>query len=210
MALTRWACSLLNGLPMNQNHSSNDRQRLWKRIAEDFRQACLLRREGKASEAAELLDKKLPETIAAWSRVCGLRDGERRERLNDLFELEQRRVDDIWLSQQIIMRQMRDILIPSLCLQVAEEVREVMEFQAEHLGEMLEEVSRPPAPAPAPVRVEPKQPAGLDNRIVKLPAVMPTERRSMPNFDDLPLIIDELISHHAAQPEPSSRVVALV
>lgn len=193
---------------MNLNQ---DRQRLWKRIGDDFRQACLLRREGKADEAADILDKKLPETIAAWSRVSGLRDGERRERLNELFEREQRRVDDIWLSQQIIMRQMRDILIPSLCMQVAEEVREVMEFQAEQLGEMLEKVSRPPAPVPAPTPVRAEQLAPTESRIVSLPKITTTERRaSVPSFDDLPLIIDELINNEMGIPSAGSRMAALV
>lgn len=202
---------MLNGFAMNLHQSSNDRQRLWKRIGDDFRQACLLRREGKADEAAEILDKKLPETIAAWSRVSGLRDVERRERLNELFEREQRRVDDIWLSQQIIMRQMRDILIPSLCMQVVEEVREVMEFQAEHLGEMLEKVSRPPTPisTPAPVRTE--QPVPAASRIVPLPKIAAAERRSpVPSFDDLPLIIDELINSEFDIPSSGSRMAALV
>lgn len=196
---------------MNLNQSSNDRQRLWKRIADDFRQACLLRREGKANEAAEILDKKLPETIAAWSRISGIRDVERRERLNDLFEREQRRVDDIWLSQQIVMRQMRDILIPSLCMQVAEEVREVMEFQAEQLGEMLEKVSRPPAPVPAPTSVRAGQPTPAESRIVPLPKITTTERRAgVPSFDDLPLIIDELISNETSIASAGLRMVALV
>lgn len=195
---------------MKQNDPTSERKRLWKKIGDDFRQACLDRREGKAAEATEILEKKLPETISAWARVCGLRDGERRERLNELFETERRRVDDIWLSQQIIIRQMRDILIPSLCLQVAEEVREVMELQTEHLSEMLEKVSRPPVSVPGPAAnpVERREPA--DPRIVPLPEVTLTERRALPNFDDLPLIIDELINRDLQSSAMSSRVAALV
>lgn len=186
-------------------NSSDDRNRLWKRIGDDFRQACLLRREGKGSEATQILEKNLPETIAAWARVCGLREPERRERLNQLFEQEQRRVDDIWLSQQIILRQMRDILIPSLCLQVAEEVRDVMELQMEHVNSVLATLSQPPSRVAAA-----KEPASGGAQIVKLPQVMPTERSTQPNFDDLPAIIDELITHDLRGTALHARAGALV
>jgi hypothetical protein len=193
---------------MKSNNSSNDRRRLWMRIGDDFRQACLLRREGKAEEANELLEKKLPQTIAAWARLSGLPEADRRERLNDLFETEQKRVDDIWLSHQIVLRQMRDILIPSLCLQVAEEVREVMDLQTEQLTAALTKISRAPAAAlPASARsAEPQPPL----RIVPLPVVMPTERKSAPNFDDLPLIIDDLITSSIESSKLDSRIAALV
>jgi len=190
---------------MSTSNPGDDRNRLWKRIGDDFRQACLLRREGKADEATQILEQRLPETIAAWARVCGLRDPERRERLNQLFEQEQKRVDDIWLSQQIILRQMRDILIPSLCLQVAEEVREVMELQMEHVNSVLASVSQPPARTRAPVAK-----AAAGTAIVNLPRVMPTERSAAPNFDDLPAIIDELISRDLRGAALNARAGALV
>lgn len=194
-------------LSMNVPNASGERIQLWKRIGEDFRQACLLRREGKAEEATAILEKRLPETITAWARVCGLREPERRTRLSDLFEQEQKRVDDIWLSQQIILRQMRDILIPSLCLQVAEEVREVMELQMEHVTSALARLSPPPAPAiapPAPVA------ASVRGTIVKLPQAMPSERSATPRFEDLPAIIDELISRDLRETALSARSRALV
>ena len=192
---------------MNVPNASGERIRLWKRIGDDFRQACLLRREGKAEEAATILEKRLPETITAWARVCGLREPERRERLNDLFEQEQKRVDDIWLSQQIILRQMRDILIPSLCLQVAEEVRDVMELQMEQVTSALARLSPPPVSTAA--RPEPVLTTTRGN-IAKLPQVTPAERPSMPNFEDLPAIIDELISRDLRESALNARAVALV
>jgi len=192
---------------MNVPNASGERIRLWKRIGEDFRQACLLRREGKGEEATHILEKRLPEMIAAWARVCGLREPERRERLNDLFEQEQRRVDDIWLSQQIILRQMRDILIPSLCLQVAEEVRDIMELQMEHITSALARLS--PPRGRTPVHPEPVL-AGGRGTIVKLPQVMPSERASTPSFEDLPAIIDELISRDLRETALNARAAALV
>lgn len=193
---------------MSATNFNADRNRLWKRITENFRQACLLRREGKAAEATEILEKRLPEVIAAWSRVSGLREPERRDRLNELFEAEQKRVDDIWLSQQIILRQMRDILIPSLCLQVAEEVREVMELQMEHVTAALASISQAPTRqiAPPANAVLPDATA----RIVKLPQMVAGAGRAIPNFDDLPAIIDELISQDLRASDMGARGFALV
>lgn len=193
---------------MNSNTASDDRNRLWRRIGDDFRQACLLRREGKSEDATAILEKRLPETITAWARVCGLRETDRRERLNQLFEQEQKRVDDIWLSQQIILRQMRDILIPSLCLQVAEEVREVMELQMEQVNTAIANLSS----APGRRNVSPvAAPAGTPaSSMVNLPQVMPAERSSVPNFDDLPAIIDELITRDLRGTALNARASALV
>lgn len=188
---------------MSANSSPQDRHRLWKRIGDEFRLACLHRREGKAAEASEILDKKLPDLIGEWARVSGLRDAERRQRLNELFEQEQRRVDDIWLSQQIILRQMRDILIPSLCLQVAEEVRDVLELQMVHVNEALDRLTHHSVRAAAP--------AATPNTIVPLPQVMPAERRATtPSFEDLPAIIDQLITRDLRETALHARAAALV
>lgn len=197
----------LNVCRMSAINVDADRIRLWKKIGDDFRQACLLRREGKAAEANEILEKQLPVTISGWARVCGLREVERRDRLNQLFETEQRRIDDIWLSQQIILRQMRDILIPSLCLQVAEEVREVMELQVEQITAALSRISQQPVRTDVPSASTPPATRGT---IVKLPPVMSTERRSTPNFEDLPAIIDELITRDLRETALSARAGALV
>ena len=208
---------------MNPVNQSAERERLWKKLSGEFRQACLLRRQGKQAESAEILDRLLPETIAAWARVSSLGESERRERLNRLFESEQNRVDDIWLSQQIILQQMREILIPSLCLQVAEEVREVMELQVSELSRKLEELesrqsstvvpaeqieSPPQAPAPVPAPAREESP-----RLISLPVIVPeppASRRPQPSFDDLPAIIDELINEELESSHSEPTRFALV
>lgn len=187
---------------MNSKNQNADRSRLWKKVGEDFRRACLLRREGKQAEASDILDRQLPESIAAWAQVSGMREPERRERLNELFEREQNRVEDAWLTQQIILRQVRDILIPSLCLQVAEEVREVMELQVAEMSRQMArtESIRGTTPVPAPsVRALPRP------EPVVLSAVRP-----QPSFDDLPAIIDDLINAELSAELPAAARMALV
>lgn len=192
---------------MSASNYQPDRNRLWRQIANDFRQACLFRREGKSAEADEILERRLPETIGAWSRVSGLSEPDRRERLSDLFEAEQKRIDDVWLTQQIILRQMQEVLIPSLCLQVAEEVREVMELQMEHVNEALGRLATSSVRTARPA-VE--REVATRSPMVRLPQVTLAERRALPNFDDLPAIIDELVSQDIRDSAITARAAVLV
>lgn len=192
---------------MNPINKNSEARRLWKKITGEFRLACLQRRDGKAAEAADILEKQLPIDIAAWGRVSGLAEPERRRQLNEMFESEQRRVEDMWLSQQIILRQMRDILIPSLCLQVAEEVREVMEFQVEQITQMLTTTARPATEAG---RGENLAPTVGGRRIVALPQSAPAPEPVLPKFADLPAIIDDLIHRDLQRSGADTRALALV
>lgn len=192
---------------MSASNYQPDRTRLWRKIADDFRQACLFRREGKSTEADEILERRLPETIGAWSRVSGMSEPDRRARLSELFEAEQKRIDDVWLTQQIILRQMQEVLIPSLCLQVAEEVREVMELQLEHVNEAL---GRLAAASVRTARPAVEREVAPGSPMVRLPQVAPVERRALPNFDDLPAIIDELVSQDIRNSVSTARAAVLV
>lgn len=199
---------LLNCGGMSASNYQPDRNHLWRKIADDFRQACLFRREGKSAEADEILERRLPETIVAWSRVSGLSEPDRRERLSAMFDAEQKRIDDVWLAQQIILRQMQEVLIPSLCLQVAEEVREVMELQMEHVNEALGRLASASARSPRPAAEREVAP-GLAAPARSSP-VAPVERRARPNFDDLPAIIDELVNQEIHNSTCNARAAVLV
>jgi hypothetical protein len=195
---------------MSASQYQPDRNRLWRKLADDFRQACLFRREGRSAEADEILERRLPETIGAWSRLSGLSEPDCRERLSALFDAEQKRVDDVWLAQQIILRQMQEVLIPSLCLQVAEEVREVMEQRMEQVNEALGRLAASSARSSRPM-VEREVAPGIAPT-VRLSPVAPPECRAQPNFDDLPAIIDELVSQeiHNATHNINARAAVLV
>ena len=193
---------------MNPTNNISEARRLWKKITDEFRLACLHRRDGKTTETADILDKQLPADIAAWGRVSGLAEPERRRQLNEMFETEQRRVEDMWLSQQIILRQMRDILIPSLCLQVAEEVREIMEYQVEQITRML--ANSTSAVTAAVDRQTGRTTAMGGARIVNLPSPTMDSAPALPKFSDLPAIIDDLIKRDLQTNRVDSRALALV
>lgn len=194
---------------MNQSSDSN---LLWKQLTEEFRQACLLRRQGEGARANTILDEELPPMIAAWSKASPSSEAAKREQLNLMFERERQRIEDAWLMQQMMMRQMRDVLIPSLCLQVAEEVREVVAIQIEELSHKLEEIKNPPekkAPEiPAVPTIVPEPAAG--SRIVTLPVRQPEISRVRPDFEDLPAIIDELINRDLGESTMHQRQAVLI
>ena len=52
----------------DQTPNPKTSQMLWGQLVADYRQACLLRREGRAEEARGIVSEKLPQTIALWSR----------------------------------------------------------------------------------------------------------------------------------------------
>jgi hypothetical protein len=43
-----------------------------------------------------------------------------------MFQMEQRRIDDAWLVQELMAARFNDQIIPALCMQVAQEVRDVV------------------------------------------------------------------------------------
>jgi hypothetical protein len=98
---------------------------LWAKIVEDFRQACLLRREGRRDEANQILNVDLPRTIATWSRLPATAPGEdRRSRLTRMFEAEQRRIDDAMIIQRVVSARIEEQILPRLAAEVREAVRD--------------------------------------------------------------------------------------
>lgn len=191
---------------MNSINPSTELNRLWKSLTEEFRRACLLRRQGDSEGAEKILNEELPPMISHWSRLSPSSDVAKRERLNQMFDRERDRIEDAWLTQQMLLRQMRDVLIPSLCLQVAEEVREVMELQVSEITQKLSTITRGPAEQKEIVAPEGEE----TSRIVSLPTQSADAKATLPNFDDLPAIIDELISADLDSSMSEHRVAALV
>lgn len=199
---------------MNLKNRSTELDSLWKNLTEEFRRACLMRRQGDSEAAGKILNEELPKKISQWSRLSPSTEAMKREQLNQMFERERERIEDAWMTQQILLRQMRDVLIPSLCLQVAEEVREVMELQVGEITRNLATASSAPAPISeaAPTRqIEPEaEEICLPSRGVSLPMTRGELSGDRPNFADLPAIIDELIDGDLNRTTSENRIAALV
>jgi hypothetical protein len=207
MARVSLSCATMN--PINPGNELN---RSWKNLTEEFRNASMMRRQGDLAGSTRILNETLPPMIAAWSRLSSSTEATKREQLNQMFERERERIEDAWLTQQILLRQMRDVLIPSLCLQVAEEVRDVLELQVCEITRQLSnanKVAEKPAEA-IPRAVTPITREEEPPRIVSLSAPTVGLSSKRPSFDDLPAIIDELISVDWEVSRGENRVAALV
>jgi hypothetical protein len=104
---------------------------LWNGIVTDFRQACLLRREGRVRESDKILNEDLPPQIAEWSQAARQDPATKRAALENLFREEQKRIDDAWVVHRMLFRKFETEIVPSLCAKVAAEVKEVVR---EHLA----------------------------------------------------------------------------
>jgi hypothetical protein len=98
----------------------------WDKVVGDFRQVCVLRRQKRWREADAILKEELPHSIAGWSASCPADLDTKSARLDLMFELEQRRIADAWLLQQLVMTQLHEQIIPAVCLEVGQEVRSIL------------------------------------------------------------------------------------
>ena len=79
-----------------------DADRLWREIAVQLREACILRRQGRHHAAAEILERELPPLIRQWAVDCALPAAEAKARLNQLFADEQARVESHWIIARFL------------------------------------------------------------------------------------------------------------
>jgi len=103
---------------------------LWISLVEQFREACVLRRNGRHEESEHLLQNELPNKIAAWSRQPVPPGIDRRSALETMFQEEQRRVEEAFFVQKLVAAQIEEQLLPKLCFMIAEEIRDVVRAEA--------------------------------------------------------------------------------
>lgn len=101
-------------------------QALWKQVVADYRQACVLRREGREIEASKLIDEKLPVSIAAWSKADPRSPADKKTILEAMFESEQTSIETWLFAQHTLASRLSDTLIPALRQHVSDEIRDAM------------------------------------------------------------------------------------
>ncbi len=79
--------------------------RLWREIAVQLREACILRREGRHQAAAAILEHDLPALVRDWSAKADLPPAEAKARLNQLFNEEQARVESHWIMARFLAQE---------------------------------------------------------------------------------------------------------
>lgn len=74
----------------------------WNEITQLFREACVLRRQGRHVAAAAILEQQLPAVIRSWAFESRLPAGTAKARLQELFTEEQARVESSWLISRFV------------------------------------------------------------------------------------------------------------
>ena len=87
---------------LSADPTAADADRLWREIAVQLREACILRRQGRHQAAAEILERELPPLIRQWAVDCALPAAEAKARLNQLFADEQARVESHWIIARLL------------------------------------------------------------------------------------------------------------
>ncbi len=147
-------------------------EQLWEQITVDFRQVCVLRRDGKQDEADFILNQELPLTIADWSNGNPKRPEVKKAELLAMFAEEQRRVDSAIAVERIVSTKLREVLLPELVAQMVQEIKLVVGTEVGSLRAMMAEITAMTSPRRS-VSQKPR------DRI---------------KFDDIPRVIDAVLA----------------
>lgn len=100
-----------------------DAEQRWEKVVADFRQLCLLRRQKKFIESDIILTSELPRAIAAWSEAADGDPAAKKSRLDAMFQTEQRRIDDVCLTMDILSARLKEETVPTITTQISEQLR---------------------------------------------------------------------------------------
>ncbi|MBM3848069.1 MAG: hypothetical protein FJ405_17500 [Verrucomicrobia bacterium] len=160
---------------------------LWNQVVTDFRRVCLLKHQGRTAESDSLLQTQLPASIAAWSRDTDHDPILKKRQLQEMFLMEERRIEEAWA--------VRDLIFDDLKTALLEDVRQLLETHR-LIREATEEQSLTAARSILPET----QPTTEGQNPVPIPA--PSIRQWTPRkLDSMPSVSTP--SHCAQQPEIS-------
>jgi hypothetical protein len=89
-------------LPAAPETISAEADRVWRQIAAQFREACILRRQGRYAASAKLMEGELQPLIRDWFTLSGVPAEIAKERLAQLFNEEQARVESNWIIARFL------------------------------------------------------------------------------------------------------------
>jgi hypothetical protein len=106
--------------------NTNKTEQIWEDIVHNFRQVCVLRREGRVVESNRILEKELPRKISLWSQVTPDPESAKRAALQGMFREQEKKVEEAWAIQSLLAQKITEELIPPLCFHITEEVKEAI------------------------------------------------------------------------------------
>lgn len=156
----------------------------WEKVVRDFRQLCLLRRQERQEESETMMRQQLPHSISEWSRNDSADPDAKRARLDSMFQQEQRRMDDLWVMNELLSARLREDFLPVVCSSVCETVG--VELRRAGVG-------RDSGNASARWEPRPVSPPSARNRVA---------------FDDIPSVLDHLLSTGFSAPRRATTALA--
>ena len=145
----------------------------WKEVVAHFRSLCFFKLQGKSDVSDNILRQLLPKKNAEWSISAAHDADEKRIRLEEMFQTEQRRVDDAFTLHELSAMQWREELIPSISSQISREIRQTISEQ------FALQTSRQTTASP---------------EVNFRPASVSAPRKPRIAFDDIPGIIDLIVA----------------
>ena len=109
--------------------NANSDTELWQKVLQDFREICILRREGHIDQANQLLQNQLPQSILAWQKVTSLDAQAQRSCLDEMFQQEMRRFDDVWDIYRFLAQRLEQELSQTLQNRLQEEIKKQVSHQ---------------------------------------------------------------------------------
>jgi len=175
----------------------------WDQIVSAFRQACILKQAGNLYESNRILQEELPRSIASWSRHTPLPSNRQTEELRHMFDSEQKRIRDLWTSQEAMAESLTRKVLQTLSGVVGQEIQSLVASQlglgnSNHFRNsrhLLLVQSQGPYK-----RVGPQKEMWDEQRWNDRAASPRNQRLS---FDDIPGTIDVVLDQQHQKPVPS-------
>ncbi len=98
--------------PVLATEPKRDSSTVWQMIEANLRESCVMRCEGRETEALVILREQLPALIREWSVGCGRSNESCRSALRDLFAKAQEQVAAAMLTRRLVLSAIRTDLKP--------------------------------------------------------------------------------------------------
>ena len=157
----------------------------WEKVVSGFRRVCMLRYQGRFQDSETILEVELPKKIADWSQKSRKHQVEKKAELENMFKSEQKKVKDAWAINECLLTQFNEEVIPTICQQVAQEVKSAVSAQFKQLKHSI-----------------PDEESYSDSNSIES---NPPRNRIL--FDDIPSVIDRVIDEQKNDDE-SNRIMA--
>ena len=106
-------------------------EELWEEIKGQFRIACILRKEDKLDEAVKVINSVLPNLLSQWNQSNTEPSAQKRKLVEQMFQQEMDRVEDAWVTYELVASRLEDQLTKTLSTEIREIKRNIFKILSE-------------------------------------------------------------------------------